>query len=132
MTVGEETNPINKGKVTAYNAWNMVLETVGAGNDTCRTWNQDALLAVDTGSKALKVTPAYCVFRHFSRFVDVGAKVVGTTGGDAVAFKNPDGTLVAVMYNSGSANSAYTVSIGGQKVQFSMPAAGWATVKVKP
>jgi glucosylceramidase len=123
---------INKGKVTAYNAWNMVLDTVGNGIDTHRQWNQDTLLAVDTGSKALKVTPAYCVFRHFSQFVDVGAKVVGTTGGDAVAFKNPDGTLVAVMYNSGSANSAYTVSIGGQKVQFSMPAAGWATVKVKP
>jgi glucosylceramidase len=125
-------NAITKGKVTAYNAWNMVLDTVGKGNDTCRDWNQDALLTVDTGAKALKVTPAYCVFRHFSQFVGVGATRVATTGGDAVAFKNSDGTLVAVMFNSGSANSAYTVSIGGQKLQFSMPAAGWATVTVKP
>jgi glucosylceramidase len=52
----------------------------------------------------------------------VGAKVVGTTGGDAVAFKNPDGHIVAVIYNSGSANTSYVVSIGGQKLQFSMPA----------
>jgi glucosylceramidase len=121
-------NAITKGNVTAYNAWNMVLDTVGLGNDTCRQWNQDALLAVDTGSKALKVTPAYCVFRHFSQFVAPGAKVVTTSGGDAVAFKNPDGHIVAVMYNSGSANSNYVVSIGGQKLQFSMPAQGWATV----
>jgi glucosylceramidase len=125
-------NAIKKGKITAYNAWNMVLDTVGNGLDTHRAWNQDALLAVDTGSKALNVTSAYCVFRHFSEFVDVGAKVVGATGGDAVAFKNPDGSYVVVMYNSGSANSSYVVSVGGEKLQFSMPAAGWATVKVKP
>ncbi|MBN2573933.1 MAG: hypothetical protein JXP73_05150 [Deltaproteobacteria bacterium] len=49
-----------------------------------------------------------------------------------MAFKNPDGTLVAVMFNSGSANNSYVVSIGGQKVQFSMPGNGWATVVHKP
>ena len=125
-------NAINKGGVTAYNAWNMVLDTVGKGIDTHRDGNQDALLAVDTASKALNVTPAYCVFRHFSQFVGVGAKRVATSGGDAVAFKNPDGSLVAVMYNSGSANSSYVVSIGSQKLQFSMPANGWATVTYKP
>ncbi len=119
---------ITKGQVTAYNAWNMVLDTAGNGIDTHRAWNQDALLAVNTSSKAVTVTPAYCVFRHFSQFVAVGAKRVATSGGDAVAFKNPDGHIVAIMYNSGSANTAYVVSIGGQKVQFSMPAQGWATV----
>jgi glucosylceramidase len=123
---------INKGKVTAYNAWNMVLDTVGNGIDTHRAWNQDALLAVNTSSKSLVVTPAYCVFRHFSQFVAVNAQRISASGGDAVAFKNPDGSLVAVMYNSGSANSSYVVSIGGQKLQFSMPAQGWATVVYKP
>jgi glucosylceramidase len=106
----------------------MVLDSVGNGIDTHRKWNQDALLAVDTGSKALNVTSAYCVFRHFSQFVAPGAKMVATSGGDAVAFKNPDGHFVAVMYNSGSANASYAVSIGGKTVQFSMPANGWATV----
>jgi glucosylceramidase len=130
---GEESwfhirDAITKGKVTAYSAWNMVLDTVGNGLDTCRNWNQDALLTVNTSSKALGVTPAYCVFRHFSQFVQVGATVVGTSGGDAVAFKNPDGSLVTVMYNSGSANSSYVVSIGGQKLQFDLAANGWATV----
>ena len=57
--------------------------------------------------------------------------MVGTSGGDAVAFKNPDGSLVAVMYNS-SSSGTYTVSIGGKKLQFAMPGSGWATVKYKP
>jgi glucosylceramidase len=113
--------------VTAYNAWNMVLDTNGKGNDTARQWSQDSLLIVNTSSKALTVTPAYYVFRHCAQYVQIGAKVLTTSGGDAIAFKNPDGSEVAVMYNSGSA-ATYVVAIAGQKLQFSMPANGWATV----
>ena len=109
----------------AYNAWNMVLNNTGLGNDTSRDWKQDALLVANGGT--VTATPAYYVFRHLSQYVVPGAKVVGTSGGDAVAFKNPDGSIVAAMYNSGSA-ATYIVQIGGQKLQFSMPANGWATV----
>ena len=113
--------------VTAYNAWNMVLDTVGKGNDTVRQWSQDALLIVNTSTKSLTLTPAYYVFRHVSQYVQPAAKVVAVTGGDALAFKNPDGTIVAVMYNKGGAAS-YIVQIAGKKLQFMMPATGWATV----
>ena len=119
-----------KNGLTAYNAWNMVLDKGGLGIDNTRKWPQNALLVADSGS--ITQTPAYYVFRHFSQFADPGAKVVATSGGDAIAFKNPDGSLVAVMYNSGSANSSYVVSIGGKKLQFAMPGAGWATVKYNP
>ena len=37
-----------KAGVTAYSAWNMVLDTVGIGIDTTRVWPQNALLTVDT------------------------------------------------------------------------------------
>jgi len=117
-------------KVTSYNAWNMVLDKSGLGNDTTRDWKQDALLVADGGT--VTATPAYYVFRHISQYVYPGATVVGTTGGDAVAFKNADGSLVAVMFNSGAANANYVVAIGGKKLQFAMPANGWATLKVKP
>ena len=123
------SNWIRSG-VTAYSAWNMVLDTGGLGIDTTRDWNQNALLAIDTGAKKLIVTPAYYVFRHFSQFVDPGAKVVATSGGDAVGFKNPDGTIVAVLYNSGAAKKAI-VTVAGKKMQFDMPAKGWATVNYK-
>ncbi|HYQ42151.1 MAG TPA: glycoside hydrolase family 30 beta sandwich domain-containing protein [Polyangiaceae bacterium] len=117
-------------KVTSYNAWNMVLDKSGLGNDTTRDWKQDALLVAD--GSTVTPTPAYYVFRHISQYAQPGATVVGTTGGDAVAFKNPDGSLVAVMFNSGAANASYVVAIGGKKYQFAMPANGWATLKVKP
>ena len=118
-----------KAGVTAYSAWNMVLDTVGVGIDTTRVWPQNALLTVDTSARTLNVTPTYHVYRHFSRFVATGAKVVATSGGDAVAFKNPDGRIVAVMYNSG-AGRTMTVDAAGKKLQFAMPGNGWATVVV--
>jgi hypothetical protein len=60
-----------------------------------------------------------------------GAAGASGSGGDAVAFKNPDGSLVAVLY-SAAAKSNYVVAMGGKKLQFSVPAAGWATVRYKP
>jgi glucosylceramidase len=120
-----------KAGVTSYSAWNMVLDTVGKGNDMTRNWPQNALLTVNTSSKTLNITPAYYVFRHMSQFVVAGAKVVATTGGDALAFKNPDGSIITVIYNSGGA-ATYIVAVGGKKLQFAMPANGWATVDYIP
>jgi glucosylceramidase len=121
---------ITKGRVTAYNVPNMVLDKYGMGNDTTREWKQDALLVADGGK--VNMTPAYYLFRHFSQYVVPGATVVGTTGGDAVAFKNPDGSIVAVAFNSGAAIDNFVVAIGGKKLQFAMPANGWATVRYTP
>jgi glucosylceramidase len=119
-----------KNGLTAYNSWNMVLDKGGKGIDNTRVWAQNALLVADAGQ--LTKTPAYYVFRHVSQFVAPGAQRVDATGGDAVAFKNPDGSLVAVLYNSGAANDNYVVAIGGKKLQFAMPGAGWATLKYTP
>jgi glucosylceramidase len=113
--------------VNAYATWNLVLDTEGVSIDTTRRWPQNALLTVDTSSGTLNLTPTYYVFRHFSQFVEPGATVIGTSGGDALAFRNPDGTIVTVMYNSGGPTT-YTLAVGGQNLQFEMPGDGWATV----
>jgi glucosylceramidase len=118
--------------VTAYNAWNTVLDTAGKSIDSVRPWPQNALLTVNTSTKALTITPAYYVFRHCSQYVSAGAKVVATSGsGSSLGFKNPDGSIVTVMYNSGSA-STYNLAVGGKKLQFAMPANGFATVVYVP
>ncbi|HXJ21948.1 MAG TPA: glycoside hydrolase family 30 protein [Polyangia bacterium] len=121
-----------KSGVNSYSAWNMVLDTIGVSDiSTGSKWPQNALLAVDRTAKTLIVTPAYYVFRHFSGFVDPGAKRVGTSGSslDMLAFKNPDGSLVAVMFNSSSSAKTTTLQIGGAKLQFSVPGNGFASVK---
>lgn len=116
--------------VTAYSAWNMVLDTVGIGIDSTRVWPQDALLTVDVSTRTLNVTPAYYVFRHLSQFVATGAKVVATRGGDALGFRNPDGTIVTVVYNAGP-SKPMVLAAGDKKVSFTIPGNGWATVALR-
>jgi glucosylceramidase len=115
--------------VNAYLAWNMVLDTVGLNMDVLRPWPQNALLAVDRATGKLSVTPAYYVFRHLSQFVDPGARRLGTTGNaDALAFGNPDGSTVVVLYNADDAAKELTLGVRTASLLLSVPAHGWATV----
>jgi glucosylceramidase len=123
-----------KDGVNSYSAWNMVLDTLGAGNASARNppWYQDSLLIVDRTAKKLIATPAYYVFRHLSQFVIPGATRVGTSTTvsslDVLAFKNTDGSIVTVFYNSATSTQATSLAVGGTKFQFMIPAQGFATV----
>ena len=116
--------------VNAYSAWNMVLDTVGK---SLTGWPQNALLVVDRSAKKLVITPAYYVFRHFSGYIAPGAtriKISGST--DALAFKNPDGSVITQIYNKGTAAKTTTVAVGSASYRFDVPAHGWATLKTGP
>ena len=119
---------IDKG-VSGYSAWNMVLDKGGFNLDKSRPWPQNALVVID--GTTVKYTPAYYVFRHVAEYVDPGATVVSVTGGNALAFKNPDGSVVTILYNSGAAAAATTLSVDGTMYQVNVPAHGWATVNPK-
>jgi len=114
--------------VSGYMAWNMVLDTGGRNLDTVRPWAQNALLAVDVAAGELKVTPTYYVFRHVAQYVDPGSVRIDVDGGDAIAWKNPDGDLVVVLYNSQNSPSQTVVAIGGSSYEVTIPGQGWATV----
>ena len=120
--------------VNSYNAWNMVLDTIGKSLDN---WPQDALLVVDRTAKKLTRTAAYYAFLHYSSSIAVGATRLGTSGtNDAVAFKNPDGSVVVQVYNKGAAAKTTIVGVGSALsqtlYQFSTPSHGWATLRVAP
>jgi len=117
-----------KAGVNAYFTSNMILDAVGNGIGA-KAWPQNALLVVDS-SKKLLLTPAFHVFRHIAGFVEPGAHVVGTRGGDALAFKNPDGSIVVVLFNSGAAKQT-VLELGQKKLKFAVPENGWATVVSK-
>jgi len=114
--------------VNIYHAAHMVLDTEGVGLDEVRRWPQNSLLAVDLAGGSFEPTPAYYVFRHLSQYVDEGAVLVRAQGGDAMAFENPDGSVVVVLHNDTQNPAATTLSIDGTLLEFSIPATGWATV----
>jgi glucosylceramidase len=120
--------------VNAYSAWNMVLDSIGKSLDG---WPQDALLIVDRNAKTLTATAAYYAFRHFSAYIMPGATRIGSQGSnDALAFKNPDGSVVVEVYNKAGSSTTMTVGIGSALsqtlYQFDVPAHGWATLRVTP
>jgi glucosylceramidase len=119
-----------KNGVHSYCAWNMVLDTGGFNLDQSRKWPQNSLLAVNYASKTLKVTPYYYVFRHLAQFVDTGAVYLTTQGGDAIAFRNPDSSIVTAVFNPTNSAATTTVSVRSKSYQFSVPAIGWATLCV--
>lgn len=118
-----------KAGVNAYSAWNMVLDSVGYNLDGTY-WPQNALLTVDRSTRTLTATPAYFVFRHLSQYVQVGARRLATHGAaDALAFRNPDGSIVTVIHNPGGAAKLLTVGLRGAKLGIEVPAKGWATAQ---
>jgi len=69
---------------------------------------------------------------HFSRFVEPGAVRLSTTqGGDllAVAFRNPDGTIVLVAHNTSGSGVAFDVQVGEEVLAYSLPAGSLATLR---
>jgi glucosylceramidase len=114
-----------------YSAWNMVLDTKGFNLNTGVKWPQNALLVVDRNAKTLTATPYYYVMRHIGQYVDSGAVRLSTTGGNALAFKNPNGAIVTIVSNTGG-STPITVSADGKNIQFTHPGQGWATVYTGP
>lgn len=116
--------------VNSYSAWNMVLDTYGR---SITGWPQNALLVVDRSAKTLIVTPAYWVFRHFSQYIDSGATRIGVIGtNDALAFENPDGSIITQVLNKEDTSRTMTVALSGTRYEFNLPAHGWATLSVPP
>ena len=121
------TNWIDLG-VNAYFAENLVLDAGHLNLDHERPTMQQALLVVDQ-SWRLNLTPAYYVLRHLSAFVDPGARLLRTTGNvDALAFLNPDGSIVTVVHNEQGRQRELVLGIGSTHRQVTLPSNGWTTV----
>lgn len=120
---------INYG-VHVYSAWNMVLDHMGKNLDKTRVWPQNALLAVNKDQKKLIVTPYYYVMRHIAQYVDSGATYLKPSG-NALAFKNPDGSIVTAVHNSNNGKAEMTIAIsGGKSYKVTIPGQGWATLAI--
>ena len=84
--------------VSAYMYWN--ISTADGGMSTWG-WAQNSLVSVDSAAKSYRYTHDYYLLKHLTHFVDVGARNLVTTGtcDDALAFVNPDNSLVLLIRN---------------------------------
>lgn len=109
--------------------WNLALDendgphAGGCGN--CR-----GVVTIDSRTGAVTPNQEYYAFGHASRFVRPGAVRVGSSqveGVSSVAFVNPDGQRVLVLYNERAEPAPVTVGEGAWRGETVLPARGAAT-----
>ncbi|MEV6304347.1 ricin-type beta-trefoil lectin domain protein [Actinoplanes sp. NPDC051861] len=93
------------------------------------TGSPDPTMLVQSPSSpdTVHLLPEYYFTAQFSKFIQRGAKRVGTNNGSAstvtnVAFLNPDGSLVTVVVNRSTANQTFSVRAGSQQFTSTLPA----------
>lgn len=106
--IGDLSNGAN-----AYIDWNMILDHKGGPNHKGNFCNSPMMLNESEDDYIKNMTFYY--IRHFSRFIERGAKRVATSKySDTIemcAFVNPDGTLVVVLMNKYWYSKEYTLCV---------------------
>jgi glucosylceramidase len=97
----------------AYMYWNTSLKE---GGISTWGWKQNSLVSVDTVNRTFKYNHEYYLMKHLSHFIKPGAKRLETAGPfeDVLAFLNPDGTVVLVLYNNSDSEKSISIKAGNR------------------
>jgi glucosylceramidase len=111
----------------AYMYWNISLD---AGGVSHWGWRQNSLVSVDTAAKTYRWNHEYYVLKHLSHFVLPGATRLETDGtmDDALAFRNPDGTVVVVLRNLRAEAQAVNIEAAATRAAVAMEPDSYSTV----
>lgn len=122
----ETFNGVVNNWARSITAWNLVLDE--KGNPNIGPFPCGGVITVENGSHKLTRSGQYWAFSHFTRHVRRGAKVFATNtmGGAAgkvthAGFRNPDGSMVLVVANTGPAERVQVV-MGGERLMVELGA----------
>ncbi|MBV8631051.1 MAG: beta-glycosidase [Silvibacterium sp.] len=115
---------------TGYMYWN--ISTAQGGMSTWG-WAQNSLVSVDTGAKKFRFNHDYYLLKHLTHFVDPGARTLETTGtcDDALAFANPEGSVVVLVRNELSHSQLVEADVDGRAAMVELPADSIGTLVLK-
>lgn len=116
-----------KNGANGYMYWNIALEPGGLSH---WGWPQNSLITVDPATKSYKYNYEYYLLKHVSHFVRAGARRLETEGvyDDLLAFRNPDGSVVAVLRNESSREKTINLTMAGKKISFALEPDSFNTV----
>jgi glucosylceramidase len=116
--------------VSGYMYWNISLDRSAESH---WGWPQNSLLTVDTAAKTFRFNHEYYLLKHVSHFVQRGAKPLTVRGtcDDALAFLNPDRSLVVVLRNESTQEKAIDIHLGADKISGSMPPDSFNTLLLR-
>jgi glucosylceramidase len=125
----EEITQVMRNWGKTYVKWSLALDqNRGPHTGGCGTCSP--LVTIDQTSGAVSYAADYYTLGHFSKFVVPGAYRIysnNAPGLVSVAFKNPDGSKVLVVYNEDRSSKMIQVLWGTRQYSYQMPAASAAT-----
>ena len=111
-------NDFNNGAV-AWTDWNILLDETGGPNHVGNFCF--APVHADTRDGSLHFMNSYYYIAHFSKYIQPGAKRIACTSSRAqlltTGFRNPDGTYVVVVMNTGDTEVEYRLYVEGQAAE---------------
>ncbi|MDR1518335.1 MAG: beta-glycosidase [Dysgonamonadaceae bacterium] len=118
-----------KHGTNVYDYWNISLLEGGMSR---WGWTQNSLVVVDSLAHTYRYTYEYQLLKHASHFVKPGAKYLPTSGefADILAFQNPDGGVVLIMYNPEKEEAKKSIKIGEIMISLSLKPQSFNTVKL--
>lgn len=113
--------------------WNLALDPNGGPHQGNCSTRCNGVVEIAGGDVTLNAE--YYTLGHLSKFVDVGASRIGSTGDGTiqnVAFQNPDGERVLYAVNTGSSAQPFSVTDDGRSLTYTLPAGAVATFTWQP
>lgn len=125
---------MRNGGETVIN-WNLALNQSGGPHQGHCTTRCNGVVEIN-GSTVTRNAEFY-VLGQLSKFVDVGARRIGSTsegsgGLQNVVFQNPNGTRVAYVVNASSSSRTFSITDEGRSVTHTLPARAVATYTWDP
>jgi glucosylceramidase len=112
--------------------WNMVLDTQGGPN-----WFKNWCIApviVDPKKDEVYFTPLYYTMAHFSKYIRPDATVIGLENSDielkVTAAENTDGSIAVVVFNEGTTQKNFKLSLGENESTITISAQAIQTILI--
>jgi len=120
--------------VNSYLLWNMILDEEGKSIDSESPWPQNAAVVIDKNTGEVIYTPMFYAFKHFTFFVESGARYIDTTAisVDAISFLNPDGDIVVVVQNADGESKDIRIGTDKYWLDVTLPETSWSTFVISP
>ena len=112
--------------------WNMVLDTQG-GPNWFKNWCV-APIIVDPEKDEVYFTPIYYTMAHFSKYIRPQAEIIEVKKSDkdlmVTAAKNTDGSIAVVIFNEGTTQKSFQLSLGEEVTTISINAQAIQTILI--
>lgn len=121
-----------RGGMNSFLDWNIALDETGGPNHAGNYCEAPVICDTRTGEAEYKLSHRY--IGHFSRFVQPGARRIGTThysgNLEVVAFENPDGSLAVLLLNRTARALPAVLRVQGRLFAATIEGESIATIRI--